>query len=351
MMVKGGARAGGMPLYKYVGNRILTALPERADRARLSRVAQRLPRLPRRRARPTSPWRRTPTASTSTPRSSWACSRAGKRIVEVPIPTYYGDEICYVNGLAYARDVTADVVRHWADGAASAVASPRPRPTTYALKADYGSHGVLLRLAGAAPTVAGARRRLLRRAVRRPGPATGPPRHRPGPAEARRRGRAGATRSSRPTSTTRSPTHSTVRSTSSSPATSSSTSSSRTSCSTTWSRGLAPGGEILVSVPNFGHWYPRGRIAVRQVRLRPARAARPWPRPVLHPRLRRDAHRQLRSADHRPATVGTPFDTLADGGPPRRERLASGAARTDRVATRVWPRMFGYQFLYRLEVM
>jgi 2-polyprenyl-3-methyl-5-hydroxy-6-metoxy-1,4-benzoquinol methylase len=29
----------------------------------------------------------------------------------VPIPTYYGDEICRVNGLAYARDVALDVVR------------------------------------------------------------------------------------------------------------------------------------------------------------------------------------------------------------------------------------------------
>jgi 2-polyprenyl-3-methyl-5-hydroxy-6-metoxy-1,4-benzoquinol methylase len=29
----------------------------------------------------------------------------GFRIKEVPIPTYYGDEICYVNGLKYAKDV------------------------------------------------------------------------------------------------------------------------------------------------------------------------------------------------------------------------------------------------------
>ena len=29
---------------------------------------------------------------------------AKARIVEIPIPTYYGDEICYVNGLGYARD-------------------------------------------------------------------------------------------------------------------------------------------------------------------------------------------------------------------------------------------------------
>jgi 2-polyprenyl-3-methyl-5-hydroxy-6-metoxy-1,4-benzoquinol methylase len=33
----------------------------------------------------------------------------GKTIVEIPIPTYYGDEICYVNGMQYAADVVADV--------------------------------------------------------------------------------------------------------------------------------------------------------------------------------------------------------------------------------------------------
>ena len=37
------------------------------------------------------------------------CS-AGLRIVELPIPTYYGDEICHVNGLKYAWDVTKAVV-------------------------------------------------------------------------------------------------------------------------------------------------------------------------------------------------------------------------------------------------
>ena len=31
--------------------------------------------------------------------------RFGARIAEVPIPTYYGDEICYVNGFAYALNV------------------------------------------------------------------------------------------------------------------------------------------------------------------------------------------------------------------------------------------------------
>ena len=34
------------------------------------------------------------------------------RILEVPIPTYYGDEICYVNGLKYAKDVARAVHRY-----------------------------------------------------------------------------------------------------------------------------------------------------------------------------------------------------------------------------------------------
>ena len=32
--------------------------------------------------------------------------------MEVPIPTFYGDEICYVNGMEYARDVSGDVVKY-----------------------------------------------------------------------------------------------------------------------------------------------------------------------------------------------------------------------------------------------
>ncbi len=50
MLEKGGARAGGMPAYKFVGNRILTRLAEPLTGLHLSRVAQRLPRLPCRHA-------------------------------------------------------------------------------------------------------------------------------------------------------------------------------------------------------------------------------------------------------------------------------------------------------------
>jgi 2-polyprenyl-3-methyl-5-hydroxy-6-metoxy-1,4-benzoquinol methylase len=36
---------------------------------------------------------------------------AGLRIVEIPIPTFYGDEICHVNGLKYAWDIFRTMLR------------------------------------------------------------------------------------------------------------------------------------------------------------------------------------------------------------------------------------------------
>ena len=87
-----------MPLYKFVGNRILTTLPERRRPAlalsewhcgyRAYRVAA---------------LRRPPVRANSDgfdfdTEIILQLHSAGKRIVEVPIPTYYGDEICYVNG-------------------------------------------------------------------------------------------------------------------------------------------------------------------------------------------------------------------------------------------------------------
>ena len=47
MMVKGAARKGGMPLYKYVGNKLLTG-SRIGSGTTLTRVSLRLPRLQRR---------------------------------------------------------------------------------------------------------------------------------------------------------------------------------------------------------------------------------------------------------------------------------------------------------------
>jgi len=111
VLTRGAALRGGMPLYKFIGNKILTR------------------------------WQNFVTGTTL---SEWHCgyraysigslrsinflensdgfdfdtqiilqlNSAGKRIHETPIPTYYGDEICYVQGIKYARQVATAVVKH-----------------------------------------------------------------------------------------------------------------------------------------------------------------------------------------------------------------------------------------------
>jgi glycosyltransferase involved in cell wall biosynthesis len=106
MLEPGQARKGGMPLYKWLGNRVLStmqnallgsSLSEFHSGYRIYRVAA-LARLPF-------------TLNTNDFHFDSEILiqflGAGLRIVELPIPTYYGDEICYVNGLKYARDVAA----------------------------------------------------------------------------------------------------------------------------------------------------------------------------------------------------------------------------------------------------
>jgi len=104
MLEEGQARKGGMPLYKWLGNRVLTTMQNALLGSKLSefhsgyrifRVAA-LARLPF-----------TLNANDFHFDSEILIQflNAGLRIVELPIPTYYGDEICYVNGLKYARDV------------------------------------------------------------------------------------------------------------------------------------------------------------------------------------------------------------------------------------------------------
>ena len=106
MLEAGQARKGGMPLYKWLGNRVLSTMQNALLGAKLSefhsgyriyRVAA-LARLPF-------------TLNTNDFHFDTEILiqflNAGLRIVELPIPTYYGDEICYVNGLKYAGDVAA----------------------------------------------------------------------------------------------------------------------------------------------------------------------------------------------------------------------------------------------------
>jgi glycosyltransferase involved in cell wall biosynthesis len=111
MMVPGAAREGGMPLYKYVGNRILTEFENRMLGTSLSEFHSGY-RAYRVDALKAIPFERNSDNFNFDTQIIVQLVDAGKRIVEVPIPTFYGDEICYVNGMKYARDVSGDVIKY-----------------------------------------------------------------------------------------------------------------------------------------------------------------------------------------------------------------------------------------------
>lgn len=104
MMDGFGALKGGMPLYKYVGNKILTRLQNWLLNSNLSEFhsgyrlysVKTLKRLPF--DLNTNDFHFDTEIIVQVLFSS-------ERIVEVPIPTHYGDEICHVNGMRYAGDV------------------------------------------------------------------------------------------------------------------------------------------------------------------------------------------------------------------------------------------------------
>lgn len=104
MMVAGAARRGGMPLYKFVGNKVLTWLQNRLLRTRLSEFHSGF-RAYRVSALAALPFRYNANVFHFDTEIIIQLVLGGFRIVEVPIPTYYGDEICRVNGIRYAIDV------------------------------------------------------------------------------------------------------------------------------------------------------------------------------------------------------------------------------------------------------
>jgi 2-polyprenyl-3-methyl-5-hydroxy-6-metoxy-1,4-benzoquinol methylase len=111
MMVKGAARRGGMPLYKYWGNKVLTRFENRVLGTDLSEFHSGY-RAYSVEALKSIPFERNSDGFNFDTQIIIQLTGAGKRIVEVPIPTYYGDEICYVDGFKYARNVSADVIRY-----------------------------------------------------------------------------------------------------------------------------------------------------------------------------------------------------------------------------------------------
>ena len=133
MMVKGAALRGNMPMYKYVGNKVLTFMENRLIGTRLSEFHSGY------RAYSVHALRNVPLDEMT---HNWHFDtqiilqflKRGYRIKEVPIPTYYGDEICRVNGIPYAMNCVRETFKYalkerWGVG-------KRKRPTVKDDRAD-----------------------------------------------------------------------------------------------------------------------------------------------------------------------------------------------------------------------
>ena len=112
MLIPGGALRGGMPLYKYTGNRLLTWIENSLLHVRLSEFHSGY-RAYSVRALQKIPFERDSNGFHFDTEIIIQLLIAQQRIIEVPIPTYYGDEICYVNGVKYAADVVRSALRAW----------------------------------------------------------------------------------------------------------------------------------------------------------------------------------------------------------------------------------------------
>lgn len=111
MLESGAALKGHMPLYKYLGNKILTSIQNQLLGTHFSEFHSGY------RAYSTQALRSVELSGLT---NSWHFDtqiileflRRRYRIVEVPIPTYYGDEICHVNGVPYAYQCVKATFQH-----------------------------------------------------------------------------------------------------------------------------------------------------------------------------------------------------------------------------------------------
>jgi glycosyltransferase involved in cell wall biosynthesis len=347
LMKPGAARSGGMPMYKYLGNRILSRYENNMAGMNLTEWHSGY-RAYRVDALSDIPFERNSDGFDFDTEIIVQLHEAGKRIVEVPIPTYYGDEICHVNGLHYAKDVVADVTKYRLHKLGLGSGEMAFASDEYELKlSPHASHGRLLswireRPAGVVLDVGCADGRfgsLLRDAGHR---VVGVDRVKHVDVGDRLDTFVEADLNEGLPPEVGSgfdlivaadvlehaidPAHLLEQ----------------------LGARLVPDGVVFVSVPNFAHWYPRTRVAIGRFDYDR--------RGILdagHIRFftRRSFERLVEKAGFevvRRSVVGLPIEALERGGH-RPSGLARFVAAVDRKAADVWPTMFGYQFLYELR--
>lgn len=346
MMVRGDARRGGMPLYKYLGNRILSRAANAVTGMSLSEWHSGY-RAYRVSALTEIPFERNSDGFDFDTEIILQLHEAHRRIVEVPIPTYYGDEICYVNGVGYAADVMQDLARYRLHKAGFGSGDMAFNSASYELKHEpSSSHQQLLAWIGAAGPQRvldlgcgdGRIGELLRRAghyvvgvdaVAHDGVDRRVDRFVRADLNAGIPAEVGhgfdavlAADVIEHLVDPQSVLESTLRL-------------------------LAPGGRILVSVPNFGHWYARLRVASGRFDYERRGI---FDQGHLRFFTMRSFERMVRRAGAvvtRRSFTGLPVEVLGRGGPP--PRLLLGAVSTaDGLGLAAAPGLFGYQLLFEL---
>ena len=104
------ALRGGMPLYKWLGNQVLTTLENRMLGSRLSEFHSGY-RAYKVDALRSLPFRLNSDDFHFDTEILVQLLRTGRRIVEIPVPTFYGDEISRVNGMRYAVNCVKAVLK------------------------------------------------------------------------------------------------------------------------------------------------------------------------------------------------------------------------------------------------
>jgi glycosyltransferase involved in cell wall biosynthesis len=345
MMDRSAARRGGMPLYKLLGNRVLTSCQNWLAGMELTEWHSGY-----------RAYRTDALAELALEANSDGFDfdteiilqfhAAGRRIVEIPIPTYYGDEVCYVNGLAYARDIMVHALRYRLGARGFGQGQLGNVGEFYAYKPDaIGSHGRILAMMQDEPP-----RRVLDVGCG-PGWLAGPLRecghevvgvdlveHAGVRSRTDRFVRADLDAgipdevgvgydvilAADVLEHMRNPERLLRQMT----------------------ERLRDGGVVLASVPNISHWYSRGRIALGLFSYDQ--------RGILdrtHVRFftRRSFLQLARRCGLQPGLTrhtGIPFDAVGLGG--RTGLLGRFVCRVDSALVRAWPTMFAYQFVFEL---
>lgn len=112
MMTPLGALKGGMPFYKFLGNRVLTTAQNALLGSRLTEFHSGY-RIYSTRALKSIHYELNSNDFHFDTEIIIELLNAQQRIVELPIPTYYGDEICRVNGMKYAKDVMVATAQNY----------------------------------------------------------------------------------------------------------------------------------------------------------------------------------------------------------------------------------------------